>query len=511
MLDEVKYAVLLGGMVDLLRRFPDATRETKATLRSLVTLAAQGSASVRLGSSGLTVEGVPVPDDTPFVGMLVGQMRIHGVAAIIIAHRASALDFMQLLRPLARDPVRAGNAAELERELRGAHVASIVLVSTETDRASHEMRVSDALEATGELAQQGEIAEGFEPTAADATYSDGATFQEMLREMPVRSGTLSESVNRLREVPAGSSLVTELGKIESNILQALRDEEIEQVIEALVGLVNLEEETSSEEDRNTYGIALRRILYYETIRQIARYLMDEVFQADLLKVVRRAGAPASKALMDLLVEAPTFAERKAYLAALRLIEEGGDAVASMLRHPEWFVVRNAADLVGELRFQEAVPDLGDTMDHADARVRRAAAAALAKIGTADAVRHLRRALKDPDGEVRVAVAQGVAGRGLGPLTMSLVKAAEEEKDPQVSCEYYRALGRIGTPDAVQALANAVNAGGLLKKRRAPAQRVAATEALALAGGNAARDVLLSLRKDRNRDVREAARKGLGSR
>jgi HEAT repeat protein len=95
--------------------------------------------------------------------------------------------------------------------------------------------------------------------------------------------------------------------------------------------------------------------------------------------------------------------------------------------------------------------------------------------------------------------------------MSLVKAAEEERDPQLAGEYYRALGRIGTPDAVQALANVVTAGGLLKRRRPPAQRVAATEALALAGSNAARDVLLSLRKDRNRDVRDAARRALGTR
>jgi hypothetical protein len=79
----------------------------------------------------------------------------------------------------------------------------------------------------------------------------------------------------------------------------------------------------------------------------------------------------------------------------------------------------------------------------------------------------------------------------------------------VLAEYYRALGRIGTPDAVRVLVDTARPGGMLKGRKEPERRRAATEGLALAeGSDAAREALADLSKDRDKSVRETARGGL---
>jgi HEAT repeat protein len=489
-------------MLNLLRRHPDAVPEAKATLRSLVELAGKRSMTVQLEPEGVTVEGVWVPTETPFIALFIQQMQAHGIAAIHIGHKAPALDVMLFLRALAPDPATSRLGAELTQQMHDAKISGVTIVSTDLGEAARERRggrITEALQVSGVLPRDDAA-----NVAGLVMTSGEATFSEMLRAMPARTTSVSNAVAQLRERPGGAGLVDALAPIEAGIKRALERKEIEQVIEALVALLDAEEAAITEDAQRAFGITLQRVLEQETVRQVARYLFDEIFAEDVVRIVQRVGTRATKVLFDLLIEAPTFAERRAYLQALRQIESGGDVVAGMLSHPAWYVVRNAADLVGELGVAEAVPALGGVVEHEDRRVRHAAGVALAKIGSPGAIGHLRKVLKDPDPEVRVAVAKELRGYRLGALVMPIVSVAESEQNLDVLCEYYRALGRIGTPAAIQVLARAVQPGGLFAVRRSTAPRRAAAEGLALAGGKIARDMLQALAHDRDRDVRETA-------
>jgi HEAT repeat protein len=149
-----------------------------------------------------------------------------------------------------------------------------------------------------------------------------------------------------------------------------------------------------------------------------------------------------------------------------------------------------------------VPALGKALRHSDARVQRAAAIALAKIGTPQTVEPLRRALGSGAPELRALIAASIGGAKSRALAMPLVTLAESETNQDVVREYYRALGRIGSPEAVQALANAAAPGGVLVGRKSPALRLAAVEGLRLAGASG---VLAGLAADGDKAVREAAK------
>jgi HEAT repeat protein len=88
--------------------------------------------------------------------------------------------------------------------------------------------------------------------------------------------------------------------------------------------------------------------------------------------------------------------------------------------------------------------------------------------------------------------------------MPLVSAASTELDPDVLGEYYRALGRIGTPESVAALAKAAQEAGGLLSRKPMGPRLAAIESLGIAGGASAVAVLKELTQSRSGDVRAAA-------
>ncbi|HKI95495.1 MAG TPA: HEAT repeat domain-containing protein [Gemmatimonadales bacterium] len=482
MMDVTLIPALLGRLLQL-SATSDAEGQRNA-LHALVTASQARSVTLRRDGPGLSVEGMPVETWRPDVAAFMDRLQAHGLAAVHLAHETTAVECMHLVRALAsaREPEE-----DLGMRLREAGVVSVSLVTEQQAAAAAQQRRGRVTDALALPADQIETAEG---------------------EARPRPAGLAGLVQTVVDDRGSPHLLTNVDALRDAIGRALTDRDVGPALDALTTLIHHEADTPVPEVRRALGVAFRQMLAPESIRLLAPHLMDELYQGDVITVVRRAGRTGTKAVLDLLVEAPTYAERKAYLSALRQIEEGGDVVASMLRHHQWFVVRNAADLVGELRVEEAVAALGDVVGHDDARVRRSVGIALAKIGTPSTVRHLSRVLRDPDAGVRLAVGQQIGGRGVGPLAMPLLNAAAEEQDEEVQYEFYRAMGRIGTPDAVQALVKLAEPGGRLIGRRSSGPRLAAVEGLALAGGRVAVSAIEALSEDRAPDVREAARRAL---
>lgn len=511
MRDETKFAVLLGRLVELMRSTKETTVDHRSALHALVELSAQRSAALHLRDGGLWIEGVAVPDDTPFAPLLRERMAAHGLARIHVAHGSSAVDLVQLVRQLAGEPAAASPGGAFEEQLRRAGVTTLSVLTTEQVSAATArgaVRVTDALHRAETVAHvQTTERMARQPAGAEVPVvpaARGAAFEEMARQQRAQANTLVATVAHLEAAGDPQALLGKLDAVQAGIQKAVSGNELNQAFEAILRLIRQEGAQSSAEAQRAYGIALRRILLSDTLRKFIPYVCDEVYHDDIVLIMRRAGTQGTKMLLDALVEAPSQAERRAYLRALRQIEEGADVVASLLSHHQWYVVRNAADLIGELRITEAVPALGRVVQHDDPRVRRSVGVALARMGTPDTAIHLRKALTDPDPEVRRAVVREVGGRALSGLAMPLVSAAEAEQDPEVQAECYRALGRIGTPDAVQALIKAAQTGGGLLSRKPAGPRLAAIEGLGLAGSAAAQAALRELTGSRGGDVRAAA-------
>src|SRR6266481_2517880 len=296
-----------------------------------------------------------------------------------------------------------------------------------------------------------------------------------------------------------------LAALIDNAAAATKLGRFEQVLGVIVGVIRVEEkvpETSGV--RRQYGIAMRRFYTTHVLEGLSRLLAAPKHRAAAVTALQRGGAAGVEVLMDVLAAAPTVGERRAVFDALKHMTEGTDQLVHMLDHSEWFVVRNVAELIGELGMEDAVPALGKRLDHADERVRKAVGLALAKIGTRGAAEPLRRALRDRSQEVRMQVAVGIGGRKSSALAMPLVVAMEEEKDEAVVRELLLALGRIGSSDAVQALIKWAQPTGRFFGRKPSELRVAAVEALRLAATPAALGTLEGLSDDGDRAVREAA-------
>jgi len=310
-----------------------------------------------------------------------------------------------------------------------------------------------------------------------------------------------EILAQLERSPQGANVGDLLAVVARQVETAIKTDRVERAVKTLAAVVRLEAKVA-DAPRRTYGIALKRMFNKPLLQGIAPLLDYPAQREDAALVLQRAGADGVEVLLDILVAAPTVVERRGAFDALTRMKEGADQLVHMLSHPQWFVVRNIAELVGELGLEEAVPALAKQVSHEDERVRKAVALALAKIATPTCAEPLRRALRDKSPGVRMQVALGIGGRKSGALAMPLVVALDEEKDTEVERELILALGRIGSPDAVQALIKFAQPSGRLFGRKPTALRVAAVEALRLTP--AAMGTLQGLAGDPDRQVKAAA-------
>ena len=225
--------------------------------------------------------------------------------------------------------------------------------------------------------------------------------------------------------------------------------------------------------------------------------------APLMMVLHRAGDSGANAVVAHMIAAPTLRERRMLFDAIRELRSGVAVLMRNLDHPQWFVVRNAASLLGELRAPEAEGALALLLKHGDARVRVAAVGSIGKLAGASAHRTLERALRDGAAEVRRQAFYVLVGRGAPIAPAALADALETETNVNTQLDMLDALARSTGPDALRKLAwicsHAVN------NASDPLFRIAAVEALVRAKPSAALTYLRRLTEDRDATVRARAR------
>jgi HEAT repeat protein len=180
----------------------------------------------------------------------------------------------------------------------------------------------------------------------------------------------------------------------------------------------------------------------------------------------------------------------------------------LLGDNRWYVVRNAVDLLGEMRAAEAENALLEVVTHREERVRRSAATALARLGTLRSVQAVEKMATDPVPEVRAHAAQGLGGVKSSRAVGVLARALDREVDPEVQAVILAALGRQATDEAVARLTKAAEPDGRLFRRKPTALRLAAVQALAEANTPAALAALRRFADDKERDIKVAAGRAL---
>jgi HEAT repeat protein len=202
--------------------------------------------------------------------------------------------------------------------------------------------------------------------------------------------------------------------------------------------------------------------------------------------VRMLGAAAANYLVERLTDEPDRVRRGHLLEALKACGQVAEApLLESLKSEEWFVLRNAVIVLGEIAGPERVRDLMPFLQHPDARVAGAAIRAIGRMGGRTAETSLIPLLSHRDPGIRMEVLfilKEMGTKQAVPALLDLVREGKgrlKSEQQRVRERALEVLGGLGSPSAVPTLVELLGRRkGFFTDSREPLPiRVAALKAL----------------------------------
>lgn len=462
-----------------------AFADTRDALRALVARSRESAMALRMLGGRLLMEGVPSTQDAsgtdPVLDGLGIRLDARGIGSLTIREGASPPELLTLAGWLLRDTSQT--------QLPVTPVTPLLPTSATT--TPHATGATDALR-TWSI----HVAPAT-PAAGDRTDDDSAAplhaFARLAASRTDDAATASvQSLLDAIERAEGRDDAVTLEDIARACLAQLR------TVGGGAGRVAVE-------------TAIRRLLHTKSLGLLASRLPHAADRTGLLQLLARGGDATVAALLQLLIDANNVVVRRAYFDAMVAMDVGAALLFDALRDERWYVVRNAASLLGEMSIDHADQPLIEMLSSPDERIRIAAARALLRLRTPMALTALQSTISDRHQELRriAAVAYGLAGTmpdrsrpPAGPLTDAL----DHESDDDVALEIIAALGRLGSSHAAQRLLKLALHTGDATVRPPAWMRVAALDALVLARGHAMQPAIETLMNDPDPLIAAAAQR-----
>ena len=444
------YAKSLALLLEEVQTVSDLTMVRSALLR-VRRFSRSHSLALEMDEGRLSVQGIKLQKPLPALQRLMSAMTVHGVKQITLNAGAVPRELLKLAMLLARAPSDDVDAPTIFEEIRDASLWSIQV----------------------------------HPFARTNSVEESAAF--------------SADVALERD----DAIAKRTQELVQDARAALTANAIPKLAVALAILATVEAAVTHQGLRTAWTAAFDSAATKDALAALVRALPDSGDTAGAtLAVLKRAGDAAAEALIDQLLSSDSLAVRRACFDALAEVHRGTPQLLALLNHDQWYVVRNAACLLGEFRSRSSEPELTAALSHADERVRAAVVAALLQLDTPSASATVRGAIRDDSADVRRRAVRGFLAEQGAVNVDKLLLALERETELDVQIEFLYALGALATPDAVQKLIRLCSADG---RYRPPDFRIAAAEALASARLGASVPLLRAMLKDPDIHARAAAR------
>ncbi len=236
---------------------------------------------------------------------------------------------------------------------------------------------------------------------------------------------------------------------------------------------------------------------------------DDKTRNDLVILIKVIGEESIPPTLELLSESSdSVARRNLIKLIISFGELARPKVEILLLDERWYVVRNMANILGEIKSEKSLNSLSRIMNHDEARVQREVIKALTKIGGKNVAIFFLRMLQDASQQLTFILINSLGALGdpiaVEPLTKIAITRNLFYRNFEVRREAINSLARLGNQGSVDTL------GKILLKRefiggiRNEELRINSAKALGRLGGESATTYLFKATKNRNKNIRKAS-------
>jgi HEAT repeat protein len=522
------FARHFSRLVWLLMNESGSVDEQKMALRALVQVSKVGSVALSVAKGELSAGGAVVPGVLTGVRELVAQMSAHSVAAVAVGEGSGPAELLGFAKIVAAEAAKNDGGAALKQRLALLGAPSIAFEAMPASQTPETEAITAPKELTNTPTATSPTPAVATPAVPEAPASAPAAPRPSLEARKISEASaelLAQLSGRQVTTLSPEELFDGLDKaVKASFLQpaskvlddmvalaehSARIGKPKVTLDLIHGLVVRYPKLTNPEIKAVTTVAVKRLSKPALLRAVAGLLNKHPDKKQAAyEVLRAAAEEGAEAVIEQVSQAKSADERASLVEVLRELTDAVPALIRMLGDSRWFVVRNAADLLGEMAASKAEEPLNDLLRHSDDRVRRAATNALLKLGTSTSVKGVYEAVNDSSPEVRMQAASALSSRKDSKTSATLIRAIEGEDDGDVQTAMIAALGKIATPDAVQKLTKLAEAETRMFRKKDSAMRIAAVLALGEARSPAAVNALKALIDDKDREVRETASRAL---
>ncbi len=460
--DRIEYARALSRLIEACAGALPGSTAVDAAARDAENRSRRQALALEIDGDTLRVDGdAPIPFETMGTEALVATLLAHDVGRLSIRQLTPARELIEVARLMIAAPVDAMQGRAIEEAATHLGLWNVEFVGV---------------------------------ASLDAE--------------PVTASLPPDLVASLRDDAEYAVAEAALARLATRGEQAIEQGDARTVAAVLVAMDSFERSSRHDDLRHTSALAMKRLISPMALRLTAQLLPSARRRESIVAVLSRAEDVGAEALFAHLAAAQEMRERRAYFDAMVALGAGVAMLRAALDDEQWYVARNAAELLGEMRVDGVEGALAVMLKAPDERRRIAAASALARLRTPDALEALHEAVNDPSAQVRYFATTALIARMDGASASQLSAQLEAEGDFEVKLQIIAALGRLGTPDAVQKLIRTLSPSQTVRSSVPMTSefRCAAIEAVAEARGAAALTFISALRKDRDARVAETARR-----
>jgi hypothetical protein len=505
--DVSPFVTHFSRLVWLLAHRPEDQDGQKEELRRCLVMASNQPQMVLLRdiSLALSVNQEVEDETTTCVRELVMRMAGHSVRLMEFEAVVPAKDVMDVARAIAAEPARGDEGAAFDATMIELNVTGVTVHLGSSGFVRHPTpgmlpAISGGLRTPVGISP---IVEDLPASRKPPSAESQAMMQVQLMRGAGRDESVNEMIARLDKAvtsPNAFSVVDDVSRATEEMGGQGKWIEFVQVLDRMH---HHYDRLHDGDVKRAFLVGIRRLSRPVLLEGVARLLPGHREMREMCsRVLSRSGETGADVLIDNLIGSDISGERRAYLDALRQCPAAVNSLLFLLNDERWYVVRNAAWLLGELGSADADRRLAELMAHREPRVRRAVATALGRLATSRALLALLQAINDQSPDVRLQAVQAIASARNPRAVPWLIEAMDHEQDADVQGALMAALGSTPTEDGVARLMRAAEAGGMLVRKPA-AVRLRAIEALAEANTPSARQALQNLLSDRDREIRGA--------
>ncbi|MBN1572454.1 MAG: HEAT repeat domain-containing protein [Deltaproteobacteria bacterium] len=236
---------------------------------------------------------------------------------------------------------------------------------------------------------------------------------------------------------------------------------------------------------------------------------DEKLRNELGILIKVIGDETITPALELLIESEdSFIRRNLIKLIVSFGEMARPKVEILLFDNRWFVVRNMANILGEIKSEKSLNSLSRVMNHDEIRVQREVIKALTKIGGKNVTIFFLRMLENAPQQLAFILINSLGALGDAMAVEPLVNIATTRdmfyRNFEIRREAINSLARLGSKDSMDALGKILLKGEFLGGIRNEELRITAAKALGKLGGEKAIGFLFKAAKKRNSNIKRAS-------